>query len=570
MNTIGLRVNAVQTPLVRKAAALLAREIRERSGVEAREAPERDADIVLDIAPGGGTEGFRVEDAAPRGVRVVGHDERGLLYGVGKLLRSSRFESGRFTPGSWRGVSVPKNPVRGMYFATHFHNFYHDAPIERVERYVEDLALWGCNALSVWFDMHHYKGIRDPEAQEMIRRLHAILKAANGVGMGAGLTTLANEAYAGSPEDLRSDPQTGRAHYRVELCPSKPEGRKLMLRWRQEMVEAFRDVRVEYFWIWPYDQGGCACAKCAPWGANGFLRIGEDVARLVRQQFSEAKIILSTWLFDYKADEGEWSGLSRAFTPRPDWVDYLMADSHGKFPAYLLKHAPPGGLPVINFPEISMFGCGVWGGWGANPAPRRFQSFWDSSKRLLSGGFPYSEGIFEDINKAITLQFYWDPDRPAEEAVKEYAAYEYAPVAAQDIAKAVAMMEHGNDHWMGKIDEIRTEAAGGPFAQPPVLYALPQNETADDCLDIVRGVEPLLTEPARRSWRWRILRLRATLDQELRKTGGRPSEASEAAFEELTSIYAADRAEPPVAPPGRRALARFYGRPFDLIPLYVG
>ena len=45
--------------------------------------------------------------------------------------------------------------VRGIYFATHFHNFYHDAPLEEVQRYVEDLGLWGFNVLAVWYDMRH-------------------------------------------------------------------------------------------------------------------------------------------------------------------------------------------------------------------------------------------------------------------------------------------------------------------------------------------------------------------------------------------------------------------------------
>ena len=54
-----------------------------------------------------------------------------------------------------------------MYFASHFHNFYHDAPVEAVERYVGELALWGINALMVWYDMHHFTGIDDPAAQAM-------------------------------------------------------------------------------------------------------------------------------------------------------------------------------------------------------------------------------------------------------------------------------------------------------------------------------------------------------------------------------------------------------------------
>ena len=36
-----------------------------------------------------------------------------------------------------------------------------------MNRYVEELALWGCNTLAVWFDLHHYHGIDDPEARAM-------------------------------------------------------------------------------------------------------------------------------------------------------------------------------------------------------------------------------------------------------------------------------------------------------------------------------------------------------------------------------------------------------------------
>ena len=50
-----------------------------------------------------------------------------------------------------------------MYLATHFRNFYHRAPIQEVEAYIEDLALWGYNAITVWFDRHHYSSIHDPK-----------------------------------------------------------------------------------------------------------------------------------------------------------------------------------------------------------------------------------------------------------------------------------------------------------------------------------------------------------------------------------------------------------------------
>jgi hypothetical protein len=39
----------------------------------------------------------------------------------------------------------------------------------------------------------------------------------------------------------------------------------------------------------------------------------------------------------------------------------------------------------------------------------------------------YSEGIYEDINKVICGQSYWDTDRAALDTVSEYAPFEYWP-----------------------------------------------------------------------------------------------------------------------------------------------
>jgi len=550
-----------------KACALLSQRITERTGVDVKSGANGECRIVLGVESGIGKQGYRIEHEAHGRVRIAGNDGRGLIYGVGKFLRSSRFDEGNFTPGAWRGTSVPDMEVRGMYFATHFHNFYHDAPIEKVIRYVEDLALWGCNALTVWFDMHHYTGIDDPDAQAMIERLRSILDAAKRVGMGASLGFLANEAYSTSPEELRADWTAGhdgyttppRGHYRVEICPNKPGGLELILRWRREMLEAFRGADPEYIWIWPYDQGGCTCSACAPWGINGYLKTAEPVARLIREMCPSAKIVLSTWYFD-KFTSGEWEGLSAAFNRmKPDWVDYLLADSFGAFPEYPLKYGIPGGIPVVGFPEISMEGMSPWGGFGANPRPHHWQEYWNGVRNVLSGGFPYSEGIYEDINKAVMLQFYWNSRSEALEIVREYAAYEYSPDVADDVVRSVAMLEECEQHGLNKdLKEKLSQFSCEPIhdAAKHVLYELPKVREPERYLDLLSVAEEKLAKWAKGSWRWRVLWLRATLDCELHRSGGRPTEKSEAFFEELMEIYFAENTKDSVAPPGIRALRR--------------
>jgi len=428
--------------------------------------------------------------------------------------------------------------VRGIYLATHFHNFYHEAPVWEVQRYVEELALWGVNALMVWFDMHHYSGMDDPRAVEMIERLRAILRAGRDVGMKVGLGVLANEAYAASPPELRADPDTGRAHYGVELCPHKAGARELMLRWFDEEFEAFADVGIDRVWIWPYDQGGCACERCRPWGANGFLVMAEAIAELFRRRFPRGEVILSTWLFDYPGEQGEWRGLERALARRPGWLDYILIGSHTGFPSYPLEHGVPGGLPALGFPEISMWAMYPWGGYGANPLPARMEALWRSCGHILCGGFPYSEGIFEDINKVLFSQFYWDPERPAAETLREYAAYEYSPDVVDDVVRAVEILQRNHPR------SPETEAGRRRFALQGDAGA------AAECNELLESVKRRLPCYARTSWRWRILLLRARIDDELFRSGGRPTPRCEEAFAELRELYHAERAEPHVAPPG--------------------
>ena len=71
----------------------------------------------------------------------------GKLAGLGQFLRGCVIGDSGFIPPALSGTSVPEKSVRMMYFATHFYNFYHDAPVEKVEEYVYDLAMYGYNAL---------------------------------------------------------------------------------------------------------------------------------------------------------------------------------------------------------------------------------------------------------------------------------------------------------------------------------------------------------------------------------------------------------------------------------------
>jgi len=516
------------SPVLKNIADLLARRIGERCGARVITEGRVDLDLYLDIEPGIGSEGYAISNSPLGGIRIAGNDERGLLYGAGKFLRTSEFEGQGFVPSRWRGRSVPDCPARGIYFAVHFNNYHEAAPTAEVERYVEDLALWGMNAVACNFPPQQFTGLDDPAARRNIEKIRRLFSAAKRLGLDAGLLEAANCAFTSAPEKIRyspfNDALNRRSNFGILICPSKPEGHEYLLKFWDAVLDEFKDPGLDFFVSWPYDEGGCGCAQCRPWGARGFLNLSRDIAGLAREKYPGSRFVLSTWLYD-TPPEGEWEGLSRALAADGSWVDAVMADAHEDFPRYPLDHPTPGGKALLNFPEISMWGQSPWGGYGANPLPARFERLWRQASSRLSGGFPYSEGIFEDINKVLCLQFYWSRSRAAMDIVREYAAAEFSPAVADDVAEAVRVFETNHAR-----DRVGESAVGACALMAKAGGRLPP------------GI--------REGWRWRILALRARIDRELYRNRGKIRGAELArAFAELTAIYHAQDALDAVRPP---------------------
>ena len=551
---------APQTPVLAREVEILASRIQERSNVNATSSGGAGCRVELDVQKGIGSEGFRIEDGSAGTVRIVGNDDRGLLYGIGKFLRSSTYQPGSFTPGTWRGTSVPDKPLRGFYPATHFFNFYHVAPVEQLQRYMEDLALWGFNLVVFDFDMHKFEGIQDPAAQALIKRMIVIGRTARNAGLDIGLGMAVNDAYANSPVALRADWTAGHdgythelgAHYHLELCPNKPGAKELLLKWQGETFQAFKQLGINYVIPWPYDNGGCTCSLCKPWGVNGYLSLAEPIAEMARRDFPGCKIILSTWDFDHFTS-GEYEKLEEKFgKEHPKWVDYILAgDRNGGVQRYSGNpppHRVPGGFPLVDFPEVSMWGALPWGGFGANPLPAHHQEMWNSGKNSLAGGFLYSEGIFEDLNKVLYAQFYWQKDRLAGSIEDEYIAYEFSPKVVVPVRRAIEILETNFPRHTENLEK------GEP------RFIMEHTSGTAEALNLMQQADVQLSPRARGSWRWRILYLRALVDDELAKNDFRVSPRCEQALQELTTIFYAQRAIWAVSPVTKEAVERHRSR----------
>ena len=450
--------------------------------------------ISLTLDPSLPPESFRV-DRDGAGWKVTGGDRRGVFFGIGKLLHSARWTDDAFFPAPTDGVVSPAGEFRAIYFSIHFYNWYQNAPEDELERYMEELFLWGYNTVIAIVPAVNSSGFGDPLFERGAGKAEKVFAAAKRLGMKTGLIAGANQGAKNAPREFDADPSYDplgkRGHTGRNLCLNRPGAAEYMKKLHTEIFRLFSGVGLDYVITWPYDEGGCGCEKCRPWGARGYLDAVKLIRECARGFFPDAKYIVSTWFFD-TPDSGEYEGLYRRLKGDLDWVDAIMVDDpFTPTPRYVLEHEPV--KPVVNFPEISMWKLYPWGGFGANPMPERFQSFLRTAGDLIRGGMPYSEGIYEDVSKVQWIGYYWKPDGDWRDILREYFSYELCPEAADDALELCGCLE-------------RNHVAVGEEREPSLSDARRAGELA-------RKIDALIPGRRRTGWRWRLIFIRAILDE---------------------------------------------------------
>lgn len=169
--------------------------------------------------------------------------------------------------------------------------------------------------------------------------------------------------------------------------------------------------------------------------------------------------------------------------------------------------------------KLQMFSGCPWGGYGANPIPAAMQADWDQHGKLITGGMPYSEGIYLDMNQVMRQQQYWSSN-PTNDTLAAYVRYEYGWGTESLVAQAVSLLE-GELPWSHSLHDPTTRS--------------------QQALSLLKLALPKMTAVAQSSWRWRILYLRALIDT-LASNGTKANAAAlNASFAELDQIYYVER-----------------------------
>ena len=299
-------------------------------------------------------------------------------------------------------------PIRELYCPSHFGNFYEVAMSNEMRSTLEEAKFWGYNRFSDWFDTIDLYNLYDREGnyfnmpEAMWERKFENFAVAADLGYELGLVVTPNHVFSDqvTPGTMA---ETGGRYFGQLVCPARTGVTELILENYRKLFKDFaaRGLTLSSIAAGAYDYGGCACEECAPWIVT-FGKLAKAIVELGKEIFGN----------QLKADLWAWWWTDEDHENFSDWAD---REAPGFFSAvsnhilygeaqYKVRRLPAGAgersFTHIGYGEKP--GLDVYGHYGPTIAPHRLEETYRFlCKRDASGFLAYSEGAFDDVNKAI-------------------------------------------------------------------------------------------------------------------------------------------------------------------------
>jgi hypothetical protein len=356
-----------------------------------------------DPPAGAGKEGFRIRTVdggrgAPA-VLVIGDDERGVLFGVGRLLRELRMRPGKVTlPEGLNLASAPRFPLRGHQLGYRPKtNSYDGWDLAQWERYIRDLALFGTNAIEL-IPPHS-----DDEADSPHFPLPPLEMM---VGMSRLCADYGLDVWIWYPamEADYADPKT------VEHA-------------LKEWGEVFQKLpRIDAVFV-PGGDPGHTRPKV-------LMALLERQAANLRRFHPDAQMWVSPQSFSQDWLD-EFLSLLRV---QPAWLNGVVFGPQVRVSLPELRKDVPAQYPIRDYPDIThslrcQYPVPDWdvayslteGREVINPRPRDEATIFHAFADRTIGFITYSEGCNDDVNKIVWSALGWDPDANVRDVLRDYA-----------------------------------------------------------------------------------------------------------------------------------------------------
>ena len=414
-----------------KAVQMLVEEVERRSRRRLRRveaAPADAAAIVIarpPVPPAGPAEGYTIRTSGST-VSIIGNDPRGVLYGVGHLLRTLELSPGRVVlPGPLEISTAPRYPLRGHQLGYRPKTNSYDAwDVAMWEQYIRDLVVWGTNAI----ELIPPRSDDDADSPHFplppLRMMIEMSRICAEYGLDVWIWYPALDADYGRPET-------------VEFA-------------LREWGEVFRQLpRIDAVFVPGGDPGSTPPGLLMPLlekqAAN--LRRHHPGAGLwvAPQGFSQA------WLDEFLA----------ILAGEPAWLTGVVYGPQSRLPLPRLRAVVPSRYPIRHYPDIThtrqcQFPVPDWDLAFAvteareviNPRPRDQAHIFRLLQPHTAGFITYSEGCNDDVNKIVWTALGWDPEADVLDVLREYGRFFIGPEHAEDFARGLLALE---DNWRGPV-----------------------------------------------------------------------------------------------------------------------
>ncbi len=375
-------------------------------------------------------EGFQIRVGATnaaRAVLVVGNDPRGVLYGVGRLLRELQLSPGRaLLPDDFQTASAPKYPLRGHQLGYRPKTHSYDAWDLRIwEQYYRDLVVFGANAVE----------LIPPRSDDDADSPHFPLPP---MEMMVEMSRLADEYgldvwvwYPAMDKDYSNSATVDSA----------------LREWKEVLG---RLPRLDAVFVPGGDPGHTA--------PGPLMALLEKQARSLREVHPRLQMWVSPQSFD-RPWLDQFLGILRE--QQPAWLNGLVFGPQVRMSLPELRSAVPQRYPIRHYPDIThtrqcQYPVPDWdvafaiteGRECINPRPLDEAAIFRALQPFTVGFLTYSEGCNDDVNKAVWSALGWEPQKPVVEVLREYSRYFIGPGLAESFAQGLKALEQ---NWRGPV-----------------------------------------------------------------------------------------------------------------------
>ena len=477
------------------------------------------------------SEGFSIQTFRFRGATILavsGHDDRGVLFGAGYLLR--KLELSPQHAIAMRPINAsewPATPIRGHQLGYRAKNNTYDAwTLGQFEQYIRDLAIFGGNTVQLIAPISDDAASSPHFPAPALDTLLGVSRVLDRYGLDCSIY------YPEMEHDYSHPEEVARELARFDNLFSKIP-------------------RVDSVWIPGGDPGHTPPTL--------LFSLVEKEAGILRHYHPNAKIYISA----QGMDAAQYQDFYTLMAQRPAWLTGVFFGPQSRDSFEVQRRRIPAKYPVIFYPDIghamhAQFPVPHWdpafalteGREPVNPRPRDQALIYQHFRSLHVGFITYSEGVNDDVNKFLWTGWGWRHEWPANTAhplaqsiLEDYSRLFIGPRWTQTFTQGLFDLEN---NWRGPLEG---------------------NRSIDKTLTEIRKIESSPDSP-RDNWRLELALYRAYYDAFLQARKRKEELQQQEAYRALVTICPAEQkmkhAEDALTLTDDPAIASLHAHIFDL------